>query len=260
MQANILPQSVIESWRAAALRSNPTNGHKLLPIEKKSGVLRIAALMSCPRLAWTDTFGCVNEIFLPLGIPLTRHSGVFWGQGLTRLMEEGIERDLDYMITVDYDSIFTREQVIQLIKLMEENEDIDAIIPVQIRRGSNNSMFTIRDGNEFAREVKYEVFEQPLTPISTGHFGLTIIRASSLLKLARPWFLAIPDADGQWGPGHIDEDIYFWLNAECAKWDVRLANEVRIGHIQNVVSWPRADFTPQFQYLKDWNEKGQPNA
>lgn len=251
-----LPDQIVDEWRRTATRLPETI--RVVP-PKMDGTLRIAALMSCPRLGWTDTFGCVNEAFQPLGIPVVKHSGVFWGQSLTGLMEEAITLDMDYVFTVDYDSIFTREDAIYLIKLMQDNPEVDAIVPVQVRRESNSSMFTMRDEQgEMLTVVDKSVFEQELTPIATGHFGLTILRVSSLSRLAKPWFLHIPNESGEWDGGHIDEDIYFWLNAEVAKWKVCLANNVRIGHLQNVVTWPRADFTPQFQYIKDFLKNGRP--
>src|SRR6185369_4308312 len=91
-----------------------------------------------------------------------------------------------------------------------------------------------------------------------GHFGLTMIRASSLDRLEKPWFKAIPDLNGEWEAGHIDEDIYFWINAMANHWNVCLANEVRIGHLQRIVAWPKSDFTPMFQYMSQFQERGQP--
>jgi hypothetical protein len=250
-----LPKEIVDEWRRAAFR--PEESIRPVP-PRREGSLKIVALMSCPRLVWSDTFGCVNETFLPLGIPVVRHSSVFWGQGLTRLLEEAVSLEMDYAITVDYDSVFSKEDVVRLIKLMHDS-NADAIVPVQVRRESNSSMFTMRDDQgKLLHVVDRSEFEKDLTPIATGHFGLTILRVTSFKRLAKPWFLAIPDEDGQWRAGHIDEDIYFWLNAELAKWKVYLANEVRIGHLQNVVSWPRADFTPQFQYVNDFTQKGKP--
>lgn len=255
----LLSQTIIDNWRAAALKNPPSNGRNFTLPPKAEGAIRIAAVMSCPRVSWTDTWGCVNEVFMPLGIGVVKHSGVFWGQGLTELLEEAVKHDFDFAITVDYDSIFTRSDVLKLVELITENPDVDAIVPVQIRRENNTSMFTIRgEDGELLKEVKGDVFMKPLTDIATGHFGLTIIRLKSLAKLIKPWFVAIPDGEGGWGPGHIDEDIYFWLNAEVSRWRVCLANEVRIGHLQNVVTWPRPDFKPYFQYMKDfYRGKGQ---
>jgi hypothetical protein len=252
-----LAQQFIDQWRANA---DIAPARTLRPLAKREGVLNIVALMSCPRLGWTDTWACVNDTFHSLGMGVAKHTGVFWGQGLTKLMEDAIALDMDYVITVDYDSVFNADHVIKLVMLINGAPDVDAVVSVQVRRECNSSMFTLPglDGHPRKGEANIEEFRQPLTRIATGHFGLSVFRVSSLAKLPRPWFLAIPNANGEWKDGHIDEDVYFWLNAGCSGWNVAMANDVKIGHVQNVVSWPASDFTPRFQYLTDWNAVGQP--
>lgn len=222
--------------------------------------IKIVGVMSCPRLGWTDTFGSIQQAFMPLGIEVFRHSGVFWGQGLTKLMEAALEQKAEFIITIDYDSVFTQAHVHRLCQLIIENEDVDVIVPLQVRRENDYSMFTMREknGNGLRTSAPKSEFSQPLTKILTGHFGLTIIRASSLQKLKKPWFLAIPDKNGEWNEGHVDEDIYFWHNCEQAGLNVCLANQVRIGHLQNMIAWPDDRFAPVHQYVAQYNEKGQP--
>ena len=226
---------------------------------KSDKPVKIIAVMSCPRLAWTDTLFCIQQAMMPLGIEVFRHSGVFWGQGLTKLMKMALEQGADYIITLDYDTVYERRHVQRLCQLMVENDDVDAIVSVQVRRENDYSMFTMRgtDG-ELRTKVARSEFKTPLTPITTGQFGLTIIRASSMARLPKPWFLATPDKNGEWEDGHVDEDIYFWHNAERSGWTVCMANEVRIGHLQNMIAWPTDDFTPLHQYVSKWNDEGQP--
>lgn len=256
----MLKQETIEAFRS---HFSPQERPAVQKISKTKDQLNIAALMSCPRLGWTDTFGCVQQIFQPLGIHVVKQTGVFWGQGLTELLEGAIAVGMDYVITVDYDTIFTKEDVCRLILTMEENPDIDCLVPVQVRRECNWAMFTMRDeAGQFKKDVDLTEFQKPLTQIVSGHFGLTAIRMSSLAKLPKPWFQALPSVTGEWrnDDGHIDEDIYFWLNAEENGWKVCLANEVRIGHIQTMISWPAADFSPKFQYMSDFNRNGKPKT
>ena len=245
-------ETIIDSWRKA------TTTEPELMSSFEGHAPKVVALMSCPRLGWTDTFGCVHDVLQPLGIKVVRHSGVFWGQSLTRLFEESVKRGIEFILTVDYDSIFTRQHVIELVRLIVENEDVDAIVPVQVRRESNHSMFTIMQDDKLIDQCNWEEFNKPLTKIATGHFGLTIIRSSSLAKLEKPWFKAYPDLNGSWRQGHIDEDIGFWINSMAAGWNTCLANGVRIGHLQNVIAWPKPDFTPRFQYISGWLTEGQP--
>lgn len=220
---------------------------------------KIEAVMSVPRIGWNDTWGCIYAGIVAPGIRLNKGSGVFWGQVLSRMMCDALERDADYIIAVDYDSIFTRENVMTLCELMELYPEVDAIVPVQVRRESGYSMFGIQDEHgKAATKVSADIFDQPLTKITLGHFGLTILRGSSLRKMPKPWFLATANADGEWEDGRVDEDIHFWNQAKAAGLTVCLANEVRIGHIQMMVSWPDREFAPVHQFIGDWNEKGGP--
>lgn len=252
-----MSQQFIENWRA---QSPKIERPKLEPFPKHEGKLNILAMMSCPRLGWTETWMCISEIFTPLGIGVAKHTGVFWGQALTRLFQDAVELEADYVITLDYDSVFTRDHVLELIATIDQNPEIDAVVPVQVRRETNLSMFAVRDseGKIHAGDISFLDLSQPTSKIMAGHFGLSIIRGSSLAKLPKPWFMAVPNSDGDWIDGQIDEDIYFWLNAEANGWEVRLANNVRIGHIQNLISWPSSDFSPRFQYMHDWNRNGAP--
>lgn len=229
------------------------------PYVPEKDQIKIVAVMSCPRLGWTDTFGSIQEAFMPLGIKVLRHSGVFWGQGLTKLMEAAVEQDVDFIITVDYDSVFTINHVHRLCQLIVENDGVDVIVSVQVKRENNHALFTIigEDGKPKSQVAK-NYFDKPLSKIATGHFGLTIIRTSSLAKLSKPWFLATPDKDGRWETDYTDEDIHFWRNCEKAGLEVRLANEVSIGHLQNVISWPTKTFEAQHQFVGKYHEEGQP--
>ena len=90
--------------------------------------------------------------------------------------------------------------------------------------------------------VPAEEFEQELTPIHTGHFGLTLLKSTSAAKLKKPWFWSQPTPEGEWGEGRTDADIYFWLEAEKQGFKAFQANTIRIGHLQVVISWVNGDF------------------
>ncbi len=251
---NHIPQDLIDSWRQAQSISVPQDFKKL-----EGEPPRVLGIMSCPRLCWSDNIRCALSVLGPLGIPMMITGGVNWGQGLTRLMQLAVNHGVEFILTLDYDSIFDHQNVARLFQLMVENSDVDAIVPVQVKREHNTSMFTIFADGEMKTEIKASEFMKPLTRIATGHFGLTMIRTESLSRLSKPWFRAIPDLNGEWEAGHIDEDIYFWLNAMSVGWKVCLANEVRIGHLQRIITWPKPDFTPMFQYISGWHENGKPN-
>jgi len=100
-------------------------------------------------------------------------------------------------------------------------------------------------------------FDDPLVPIVGGHFGLTIFRASAFVDLKKPWFIAEPNEDGDWGDGRIDEDIHFWHNFHACGKKACLATEINIGHIQLSCTFPgapRDQFKPVQYYMNDMDK------
>lgn len=219
---------------------------------------KIQAIMSMPRVAFTANMYAAISAFPPLGIQLSKGTGVFWGQVLSRMIEQYRE-EKEYIITVDYDTWFKKEHVTRLLQLMHENPDIDAIVPVQTKRESTCPMFSVLDKDGNAELVPLTEYDEELVTIRTGHFGLTVFRASAFEGLKKPWFIAHPNDDGDWSEGRMDEDIHFWHNFyECGK-KVCLATEVNIGHIQLTCTFPgpaRKGFKP-VQYYMDDMDKGR---
>jgi hypothetical protein len=217
---------------------------------------KIWAIMSMPRLAFTENM--LSAFAFPaLGIGFERGLGVFWGQVLSRMIQRHQEDGTEYIITCDYDTWFRKEHVIKLLQLMAENPDVDAIVPVQIKRENEVPMFSIVDGdNVGVTEVPMTHFDKELVPIVGGHFGLTIFRAEAFKDLKKPWFIAHPDKNGDWGEGRIDEDIHFWHNFhECGK-KACLATGINIGHLQDMCIFPgnpRESFKPKEYYMNAVN-------
>jgi hypothetical protein len=190
----------------------------------------IKGVISMPRLVYTDFMFSAIETLGPLNIQLDRGGGAFWGPVLTRAIEPILEQGHKYILTLDYDTWFKKEHVLRLYQLMEENPELDCLIPLQSKRASNSAMFSINYDEE-ATEVPRDYFDGPVSEIQGGHFGLTLFRASAFEKLEKPWFNGIPAPDGTWNKGRTDDDIYFWKNfRKTCK--VGLANDVVIGHMQ----------------------------
>ncbi len=211
----------------------------IIPVKEDVPAIKIAAVMSMPRLAFTDNMFSAIQSFMPLGITLDRGVGVFWGQVLTRMIEQYLEDGTEWLFTVDYDTWFRREHVQRLCQLMAEHPEADAIIPVQTgRQGLLPLMGRVdSNGNPTTSSARTD-FEQVLTSILTGHFGLTIFKMSIFHTLPKPWFLHVPGPDGGWNEGRQDEDIYFWNNFARAGFKAFMANEVNVGHIQLMSTFP----------------------
>lgn len=200
---------------------------------------KVKAVMSIPRLCFSDNINCIMTEIVSRGIQLKKGTGVFWSQVLARMMEEAIKEDCDYVLTIDYDTWFRYEHVNKILALMEKYPDADAICPVQMKRECDSPLMCIKnpDGS-LSESLTYAELEKDLLPIHSGHFGLTVFRASSLRKLVKPWFVGIPNKDGDWGDGRIDDDIYFWENFKKCGLKSFMANKVQVGHIQLMCTFP----------------------
>lgn len=222
--------------------------------------LKISAAMSVPRLGFMDMFGAAFEALPPLHIPMRRYTGAFWSQCIERVIEETIEQDQpDAILTVDYDTVFTRADVSRLIQLMCCHPEADAIAAMQSGRGKVEPLFTVQaaDG-ENRRQMRIDEFAADLTPVSTAHFGLTLLRANKITPLPRPWFIDTPDSDGKWGPGRTDADIGFWRKWRAAGHSLFIANRVPVGHLELQVLWPGHDLGVITQPVSQWRENGKP--
>jgi len=197
-----------------------------------------------------------------LNIKLTRGTGAFWGQVLTNMIEQAMADNAEWIFTLDYDTWFTKDHVIKLCQLMAENPGVDAIIPVQSKREGNEPLVGMRDENGgVLTSIPRHVFNQELTPVGTGHFGLTLFRASSLKKLKKPWLWAQPGPDGRWDVDRQDSDIYFWNQFFHQGFKAVQANRVVIGHMQMMCTFPdTADngFKPLHLYMNDLEKNGPP--
>jgi predicted SAM-dependent methyltransferase len=242
-------------------------GQKPLNNKKKiNKKVKISAVMSMPRLCFSDNMFSAMRALLPLGIELERGTGVFWGQILTRMMERHLDDGSEYIITLDYDTWFQKEHVVKLCQLMVEHPEADAILPVQMHRESHYPLIGV-DGPSGQREtyVPFDEFKKTLMPVGTGHFGLTIFRVSALKQLQRPWFLPIPGPDNSWNEGRQDEDIYFWNQFKKQGFKAFQANQVFIGHLQLLCtfpdSWPTVEgqeWKPINMFMNELEKDGPP--
>jgi predicted SAM-dependent methyltransferase len=229
----------------------------LTEIQKK----KVAAVMSMPRLAFTDNLFSAMRGLLPAGITLERGQGVFWGQILTRMIEKHLDDGTDWLFTLDYDTWFLQSHVVRLMQLLACHPEADAITSVQIQRDGVLPLVSRKEAGKPLPRVALTEFQRPLTRVSTGHFGLTLFRASALKKLKKPWFWAKPGPDKSWNEGRVDEDIYFWHNWEKSGLKLFMANEVFIGHMQMVCTFPgvpELNWQPIHTYMNDLENSGPP--
>lgn len=199
--------------------------------------VKVAALMSCPRLGFTDNFFCIAQALAPHGISPIKYTGAFWGQCLQNCMEDVLESS-DAILTFDYDTIFTAKTVEALLVLMMHS-GVDAIAPLQTKREANTVMFALPGiSPEDKTTVEDDWFHKPVQLVETAHFGCTFLRTSALKKVPKPWFLAKASERGDWRGGHVDEDLSFWKAWAAAGNTLGIATNVSVGHAELMITWP----------------------
>lgn len=241
------------SLSAEAALKNPPLGQKIVS-------RKLAAVMSMPRLMFTDNMTCLMRHVVAKNIPFQRSTGVFWGQCLTRLIEATIKNEIDYLITIDYDSWFTYDDLMALATQLELHPELDAIMPLQCKRENDSPLVGIKDpSGEDMKYIPMTYFEnKAVVDAASGHFGLTVFRKSCFDKIKKPWFIPKPDANGSWHDGRLDEDIVFWQHFHEGGCRLGLATQVKVGHLELKIAYPgrmKDAWRPVYMCVQD-AEKG----
>ena len=226
---------------------------------------KTVAIGSVPRLGWQAHFGCLFKALntAEYSIPFWKFSGAFWEQGMTKGFIKALEEGVEWIIAVDYDTIIMPEDVRELLTLAALHPEADAIVPWQSRRGGDGRyLFTIADAAGNARlTAPAEEFDVDLTPITTGHFGVTLIKTEILKRMPKPWFMSQPNLEtGEWDNKRIDADIWFWRQMHKVGGKIYIANNVRVGHLEEEITWVDREFNVFRQTMTDFNENGKPEA
>ena len=236
----------------------------LIKIGDTTADVRVEAVMSVPRLGFMDNFYAWAEALMPLGIRPTKVTGAFWGQCLQRVMEQFVD-ECEYILTIDYDTFFTKQDVEHLLTLAMTFQ-CDAVTGLQTKREDGRPMLTMKgmlDGDEHVSSVPREWFAAPVQEVDTAHFGCTFISTAALKRTAKPWFAGSPNDNGEWGDGRTDDDIHFWRQFRKAGNRLYVSPRVVLGHGEYMVTWPGEHLTqPVYQHSTDFlvNHKRPDNA
>lgn len=217
--------------------------------------LKVAAITSVPRHGFTSHQRMLFASLLPLGIPLKVVGGVWWEQSLQEGIKSLLEAGTDVIVVIDYDSLFFPDDLRKLFLTLVKYPQMDVVMPWQLRRGTdNNVLFGMRvDGNGEAVSVLHpSLFFSEINKIQTGHFGLTLLRSRVFKDLPKPWFLNVPNEQGDWSDGKVNADIYFWRKLVEYKRNVYVANLIKIGHIDEYVISVDNNFQARKQTLYDY--------
>jgi hypothetical protein len=214
--------------------------------------MRTLAMMSVPRLGWNETWGCIMDAVKGMGIPVITETGVFWSQALDRMFDRAIDggaKDEDAILVLDYDSLFKKWQLANLMDHFDKTPSLDALAPVQAMRNSNVALGLATTGHRD---------ETGFLPAQSAHFGMTLIRVGALRRTARPWFWSQPDSNGKWiGADKIDPDLWFWKQWHMAGNKCHIDQSVRIGHLENRVASVKGDGSIEYISVEDWHERNE---
>lgn len=221
--------------------------------------IKVAAVLSAPTVGWVPHFGCVTAAFTKRGIPLRVGSGAYWHQTIQTLLEQACSDGLDWVITLDYDSMFTADHVERLISVMADSPYIDALAALQVRRGSIECpLLNVGNG-----QSEVEFHGQPIK-VKSAHFGLTFLRCDALRELPKPWFVGKPGPSGSYDNERIDADINFWLHWEANGKTCYVDPETRIGHLQPMVAefheemqGDKPFLVPRHVHVHEWRARNE---
>ena len=242
----------------------------------KDQEIKIKAVMSVPRYGSMATRGIIDGALRPFGIPLETSQGVFWDQCLQKHFEDAKAQGVDWILTIDFDSTFTADQLDKMFHLFGSHPEIDALVALQARRGKDFPLCTIKGTTD--QEITGAPFQ-----VTTAHFGLSLFRVDALARMPKPWFFGIPNIYGVWGEGknaeddapipwleeawkaiglpdsdptaEMDADIWFWHQWRRAGNTVFVTPEVRIGHGEELVRVFDEHMNARIQTVTEWRDE-----
>jgi FkbM family methyltransferase len=217
------------------------------PVEQD---VKVRAVIGMPRIGWNDSWQAITDAMRPFGIPIETHQGCFWWQNVQAAMVRAQKDGIDWLICLDYDSMILPIHVNRLLEILGTRPDIDAIASLQMRRGAETPLFST--GKTVA-----EIDGSPIQ-VNTAHFGLTVLRVECLANMPKPWLIDVPDKNGEFSGDHTDADITFWVKWKEAGHTVFVAPDVRIGHLELLVSEFDDNYEAKhYQVGKWWNNHAQ---
>lgn len=226
-------------------------GVKALPDAQPKGVtVKVRAYLTLPRYESVAARGFIEHALRPHKLELTTTQGVFWGQCMQRMFQDAVDKGIDWILSLDSDSLFTGKQLGDLMQIMASNPHIDALAALQCRRGAKYPLLTSGSG---VQDEHVEIDGKPIK-VTTAHFGLTLIRVESLKKVAKPWFYAEPSAAGNWDDDKLDDDIWFWHQWRKAGKTIYVAPSISIGHIEETVAVFDSDLQGKHIYVHEWQK------
>lgn len=218
--------------------------------QRRTATVKVGAYCTHPRYEAVAARNIIDGALKALRIDLHCSQGVFWGQCMQRMFQDAVDKGLDWILSIDSDSLFTAEHVRHLMDVFAQHPEIDALAALQCRRGAKFPLLTTgnhAEGDELAIDGK------PFR-VTTAHFGLTLFRVDKLKTLPKPWFRSEPGEGGDWDDDRLDDDIFFWHVWRAAGHNIHVAPSCSIGHLEETVAMFDANLQPQHVYVHEWRK------
>jgi hypothetical protein len=191
--------------------------------------VKLVGIASVPRFGPTMHSMVCAQALASAGIPVHYSNSPFWSHGMDELLTFALNSGADYVMTIDYDSMFAKTHVDHMLSTISHNPDIDAVCPLQAKRFTNAVMGMGVEGAE--------IDSRGLLKAESAHFGLTVFSIAALGRTPRPWFHSRPAFNGTWkGEGKIDDDMFFWAQWKNGGNNVYIDHRISIGHMEELVS------------------------
>jgi predicted SAM-dependent methyltransferase len=220
-------------------------------VSKRTATVKVGAYCTHPRYEAVAARNVIDGALKTLGINLHCSQGVFWGQCMQRMFQDAVDKKLDWILSIDSDSLFTGEHVRHLMDIFAQHPEIDALAALQCRRGSPFPLLTTGNHNP-GDTVKVD--GSPIK-VTTAHFGLTLFRVEKLQTLPKPWFRSEPGKDGDWDDDRLDDDIYFWHVWRQAGLNIHVAPTCSIGHLEEMCAMFDSNMQPKHVYMHEWRRE-----
>lgn len=223
---------------------------------------KVAAVISMPRLGFNDFWACAYQELAALGIGLRKSTGAYWDRDLAHGIEQVLaDENPEWVLACDYDTVFTRHQVLTLLDVAQRYPHADAIAPLQAARHHGAPMFTARtpDGILLTQVDRGTMSRHEVIKAETAHFGLTLLRAEKLKALPKPWFFRTYAEDGALKGGEArDPDVNFWHHWKAHGNTLYVALRVPVGHCVLHVKWPDRNLESVYQEPSEFWQSGPP--
>jgi len=217
---------------------------------------KVVMCLSAPRIfGFKEFHHSMEAVARELGWDLRDWGTTEWGRGLTFAAVQALGDGADYIMFLDYDSVFTADDCRELLRIMQENPHIAALYPVEAHRHQDLPL-----GFNAIMPADYRRGDE-VTAVQSGHFGCTIVRREVFESIPQPWFMTLPNtvtldmAD----KGGLDADIYFWFQLRAYGFQAYQANRVQIGHQEMCVKWCGENGII-WQPIQNWRKHGKPKG